>query len=103
MVGAQDAAAAGENLLVQGDGLVESSRSPVGAGEVETCGQGAGVVRAQDADGVLEVLLVQGDGFVEPARVPVGAGEFVAWGEGVGVVGAQGVAGLGHGVSETKG
>ena len=34
MVGAQDAAAAAENLLVQGDGLIEPAARPVGAGEV---------------------------------------------------------------------
>ena len=61
------------------------------------------MVGAQDADGVLEGLLVQGDGLVEPAARPVGVGEVVAWGEDAGVVGAQGVAGLGHGVSESKG
>ena len=78
MVGAQDAAAAAENLLVQGDGLVEPAGCLVGASEVETRGQGAGVVGAQDADGVLEGLLVQSDGFIEPASIPVGAGEVVA-------------------------
>ena len=36
MVGAQDAGAIGEVLLVQGDGFVESARGAVGAGEVET-------------------------------------------------------------------
>ena len=34
MVGAQDAGAIGEVLLVQGDGFVESICLPVGAGEV---------------------------------------------------------------------
>ena len=36
VVGAQDAAAAAENLLVQGDGFVEPAGCLVGAGEVET-------------------------------------------------------------------
>ena len=78
VVGAQDAATAAENLLVQGDGLLEPAGCPVGAGEVIACREGAGMVGAQDADGVLEGLLVQGDGFVEPAARPVGAGEVVA-------------------------
>ena len=61
------------------------------------------MVGSQHAGRILEDLLVQGDGFVEPADRPVGTGELIAWGEDVGVVGAQGIAGLGHGVSETKG
>ena len=36
VVGAQDAAAAAENLLVQGDGLLEPAARSVSAGEVET-------------------------------------------------------------------
>ena len=92
MVGAQDAGAVFEVLLVQGDGLVEPACVVVGVGEVVACGQGVGVVGAQDAGAVFEVLLVQGDGLVEPARCLVGAGEVVACGQGAGMVWTQGVA-----------
>ena len=78
MVGAQDAGAVFEVLLVQGDGVVESARVLVGAGEVVSCLEGVGVVGAQEAFEVLEVLLVQGDGVVESACVLVGVGEVVA-------------------------
>ena len=49
MVGAQDALAVGQGLLVQGDRLGGAARRLVGDGEVVARGQGVWVVRAQDA------------------------------------------------------
>ena len=92
MVGAQDAGAVFEVLLVQGDGFVEPARVVVGAGEVVACGEGVGVVGAQDAGAVFEVLLVQGDGLVESAGCLIGASEVETCGQGAGVIAAQGVA-----------
>ena len=103
MVGAQDAQAVGEGLLVQGDGLVEAAGRFVGVCEVVAGGQGVGVVGAQDAQAVGEGLFVQGDGLVEAAGGPVGAGEVVAGGQGVGVVGAQDFAEVLHGVGQGQG
>ena len=78
MVGAQGAGAVFEGLPVQGDGVVEPARFPVGCGEVVACGEGVGVVGAQEVLEVFEVLLEQGDGVVEPASVLVGVGEVAA-------------------------
>ena len=78
MLGAQDSGGLFEIMFVQGNGFIESSRVPVGVGEVVARGEGVGVVGAQDAGAVFEVLLVQGDGLIEPARSLVGAGEVVA-------------------------
>jgi len=64
-------------MLLQGDGLVEFARFPVGVGEIVACGEGAAVVGAQDAATATEYLLVQDDGFVEPAARSVSAGEVV--------------------------
>ena len=58
MVGPQDAGAVGEVLLVQGYGLLESSRLLEGTSEIVTEGESTGVVGAQDAFGVLKILLV---------------------------------------------
>ena len=49
MVLTQDACAVGEDLLVQGDGLGESSRRLVCACEVVARGQGVGMIWAQQA------------------------------------------------------
>ena len=57
MVLAQDTGAVGEDLLVQGDGLVQASRRMVCVCEVVAGGQGVGVVFAQDADTVGQDLL----------------------------------------------
>ena len=103
MVGAQDAQAVGEGLLVQGDGLVEAAGGLVGDGEVVAGGQGVGVVGAQDALTVGEGLLVQGNGLVEAAGRFVGVCEVVAGGQGVGVVGAQDFAEVLHGVGQGQG
>ena len=56
MVGAQDAFAVGQVLFEQRDGLFESIRVLVGAGEVVADDEGVGVVGAQDAQGFGEVL-----------------------------------------------
>ena len=68
MVFVQDAGAGGEDLLVQGDGLVQASRRLVCACEVVARGQGVGVVFVQDADTVGKELHVQGDGLVQASR-----------------------------------
>ena len=78
MFGPQDTGAVFEDLLGQGDGLVEPAGVLVGAGEVAACGEGVGVVGAQDADAVGEDLFEQGGGLVEFASFPVGVGEVVA-------------------------
>ena len=57
MVGAQDAGAVFEVLLVLGDGLVEPARRPVGDGEVVLCSEGVGVGGAKEVLEVLEGLL----------------------------------------------
>ena len=58
MIGAQDAGAAVEVLLEEGDGLVESAGILVGAGKAAARGEGVGLVGTQNAGEVLEVLLV---------------------------------------------
>ena len=103
MVGAQDAQAVGEGLLVQGNGLAEAAGGLVSVCEVVAGGQGVGVVGAQDAQAVGEGLLVQGDGLAEAAGRFVGAGEVVAGGQGAGVVGAQDFAEVLHGVGQGQG
>ena len=74
VVGAQDAQAVGEVLLVQGDGLAEVAGRFVGAGEVVSGGQGVGVVGAQDFAEVLHGV-GQGQGRLggsELRRIPQG-------------------------------
>ena len=68
MVLAQDTGAVGKDLLVQGDGPVETTRRMVCACEVVARGQGVGVVLAQDTDTVGKELHVQGDGLVQASR-----------------------------------
>ena len=57
MVGAQGAFAVGQVPLVQRNGLFESARVLVGAGEVVAGGEGVGVVGAQGAFAVGQVPL----------------------------------------------
>ena len=89
MVGSQDALAVGQGPLVQGDGLLESARGLVGAGEFVARGQGVGVVGSQDALAVGQGPLVQVNGLLESARGPVGAGEVTPRGQSVGVIDSQ--------------
>ena len=103
MVWIQNAFAIGQVLLVQGDGLLESTRGLVGEGEVISRGQGVGVVGPQDAQTVGQVLLVQIDGLLESARGPVSVGEVISRGQGGGVVGSQGLVEEVHGVGQGQG
>ena len=89
MVGSEDPGSGFEGFLEEGDGVVESARSPVGGGEVVAAGEGVGVVGSEDPGSGFEGFFEEGDGVVDSARILVGAGEIIAAGEGVGVVGAE--------------
>ena len=83
---AQDACVVGQDLLVQGDGLLKAAHLPVCVCEDVARDLGVGVVLTQDACAVGEDLLVQGDGLPKAAHLPVCACEVVARGQGVGVI-----------------
>ena len=98
MVVAQDPAAAGEGVLVEGAGLLVLAQRVQVDGEVVGRGEGVGVVVAQDPAAAGEGVLVEGAGLLVLAqRVQVG-GEVVGRAEGVGVVVAQDPAAAGEGV-----
>lgn len=78
-----------EGFLEEWDGVVESARSLVGAGEVIAAGEGVGVVGAEELLSAGEGFLEEGDGVVESARSLVSEGEIVAGAKGVGVVGSE--------------
>ena len=77
MVGAQDAQAVGQVLLVQADGLLGSARGLIGVGEVVARGEGVGVVGPQEALAVGQVLLEQVDGLVGVSGILWTWGEFL--------------------------
>jgi hypothetical protein len=58
MFGAEDFDAAGDELFLEGDGIVDSSRRVVAAGEVVACPKGVGVL-------VTEVLDTSGQDILE--------------------------------------
>ena len=89
MVGAQDALAVFQVPLEQGNGLIESSRGPVGESEVVARGEGVGVVGAQDALVGGQGPFEQGNGLVESARGLVDTSEVDLRGQGIGVIGSQ--------------
>ena len=89
VVGAEDSGPSFENFLEERDGVVESARFLVGAGEVDAACEGFGVVESEDSLLGGEDFLEEWDGVVEPACILVGEGKAVAGVEGVGVVMSQ--------------
>ncbi len=95
MVGSEDAFGVGEDLLSEGDCLVDAPGLPVGDSETVAGSEGVGVLGSEDAFAVGEDLLVEVDGVVEAPILPVGDGEAVAASEGVRVVGSEEICAVG--------
>jgi hypothetical protein len=75
MVRAEYSLPVGEVLLIQRDGLLDTVRAQVGAGQVVAGRQGVGVTWAEYPLPVGEILLLQGDGLIDAARLLVGDGQ----------------------------
>ena len=58
MVGSEELLLGGEGFFEEGDGVVESARSPVGEGEIVAGAEGVGVVGAEDSGSGFEGFLV---------------------------------------------
>ena len=78
MVGAQDASAVFEILLIQNDCLLEPAHLLVSASEVVAEGESSGVAGPENAFRILEVLLIQNDCLLEPAHLLESASEIIA-------------------------
>ena len=88
MVVAEDAAPAGEGVLVRVRACVVAEGAQV-VGEVVGRGEGVGVVLAEDAAVAGEGVFVDDAGLFVLADVAQACGEVVGGGEGVGVVVAE--------------